>query len=144
MQNPATRGIEAFFMRNQKNDFSFRGFFAQTGKDFFFRIRIQSTGGFIKNENSFIGKESTCQGNALLLTAGQVISVSQDRRGVTVIAGIYERCSVGEKSSGSDGETTISGIGCPTPDVFCDGGMKQIGKLRYIGGEHADSTRREL
>ena len=83
-------------MRNQENDFSICRFFAQAGEDSVLRIGIQSACGFIKDENTFVGKESTGQGNALLLTAGEVASIFQNQRRVAVLTGIYEGRGIGK------------------------------------------------
>ena len=93
----------------------------------FFALRVERGGGFIQQQDRRITQNGTGDGDALLLTAGE-IAPAFTGDGIVAIADLLDEF-MGMRFFGSGDDFRLGGIKAAIADVFTDGVVKQEGVL---------------
>src|SRR5256885_4538081 len=96
---------------------------AQTFLDERFGFGIEAGSRFIKNQNSRIGENRACNGDALLLSPGKFYAAFADNRIVFLFKGLSE--FVDTRNAAGFHDFIFSSFGASEDDIFANGAVEQ-------------------
>ncbi len=94
--------------------------------------RVQRAGGLVQDEDRRVAQDGACDGQALLLTAGEPVTTLADHRVVAVGQGGDVVVYLGRP--GRRDQLLVGGVRLGEAEVLGDGGVEEVRLL----GDHAD------